>query len=66
LKAARVGGSFEFLGAGGGLGCINDLIHTLWRGGLVSFLFVDPVPYQWFAVRGGWVPGDAGDDEVPV
>jgi hypothetical protein len=66
LNSASAGRSPELLGAGGGKVCIGDLIHPLQWGGLVSFLLADLVPYEWFAVRGGRVPGDTGNDEVPV
>ncbi len=66
LNSASAGRSPELLGAGGGKVCIGDLIHPLWWRGLVSFLLADPVPYEWFVIRGGRVPGDTGNDEVPV
>ncbi len=46
--------------------CVGDLIHPLRWAGPVSFLLADPVPHERFAVRGGRVPRDTGNDEVPV
>ncbi len=66
MNSASAGRFPELLGAGGGKVCIGDLIHPLWWGGLVSFLLADLVPYEWFAARGGRVPRNAGNDEVPV
>jgi hypothetical protein len=66
LNSASAGRSLELLGAGSGKVCIGDLIHPLRWGGLVSFLLTDPVPYEWFAVRGGRVPWNTGNNEVPV
>jgi hypothetical protein len=66
LNSASAGRSLELFGASGGKVCIGDLIHPLRWGGLVSFLLADPIPYEWFDVRGGWVLGDTGNDEVPV
>ncbi len=66
MNSASAGRFPELLGASGGKVCIGDLIHPLWWGGLVRLLLVDPVPYEWFAVRGGRVLGNTGNDEVPV
>ncbi len=66
LNSTSAGRSPELLSTGGGKVCIGDLIHPLRWGSLVSFLLADPVPYEWFAVRGGRVPGDTGNDEVLV
>ncbi len=44
----------------------GDLIHPFRQGNLVGFPFVDPVPYQRFAVGGGRVPGDTGNDQIPI
>ncbi len=66
MNSASVGRSLELLGAGGGKVCIDDLIHPLRWGGLVSFLLADLVPYEWFVVRSGRVPRNTGNDEVPV
>jgi len=43
LNSANAGRSSELLGVGGGKVCIDDLIHPLRWGGLVSFLLVDPI-----------------------
>ncbi len=66
MNSASARRSLELLGVGGGKVCIGDLIHPLRWGGLVSFLLADPIPYEWFDVRGGRVPGNTGNDEVPV
>ncbi len=66
LDATSAGRFFELLGASDGMVYISDLLHPLRRGDLVGFLFANPVPYQRFDARGGWVPGDTGNDEVPV
>jgi hypothetical protein len=66
LDSARIRGFFEFLGVGGGVGYIGDLIDPFRRGDSVSFLFVDLVPYHRFVIGGGWVPWDTGDNEVLV
>ncbi len=66
MNSASAGQFPELLGAGGGKVCIGDLIHPLRWGGLVSFLLADHIPYEWFAARGGQVPGNVGNDEVPV
>ncbi len=66
LNSASVGRSLELLGADSGEVCISDLIHPLRWDNLVSFLLADPISHKWFAVRNGWVPGDAGDNEIHV
>ncbi len=64
LALARV--FSELLGAGGGVGYISDLIDPFRRADPTSFLFADLIPYHWFVAGGGWVPWDAGDNEISV
>ncbi|CAK9265776.1 unnamed protein product [Sphagnum jensenii] len=66
LDSTRVRGFFEFLGIGGVVCYIGDLIDPFRRGDPVSFLFADPVPYHRFVTGDGWVPWDAGYNEVPI
>jgi hypothetical protein len=66
LDSTRVRGFFEFLGVGGVVCYIGDLIDPFRRGDPVSFLFADPVPYHRFVTGDGWVPWDAGYNEVPI
>ncbi len=66
MNSASAGRSLELLGVSSGKVCIGDLIHQLRWSGLSSFLLVDPVPYEWFVVRGGRVLGDTSNNEVLV
>ncbi len=66
MNSASAGRFPELLGVGGGKVCIGDLIHPLRWGGLVNFLLANLVPNEWFAVRGGRVLGNTGNDEVLV
>ncbi len=66
LDSASAKEFFELLGAGAGVGCVGDLIDPFRWGGLVRFLFADPVPYHRFFNGGSWVPWNTINNEVPI
>ncbi len=66
LDLALAGVLSEFLGVGGGVGYIRDMIDPFRRADPTNFLFADPVPYHRLVAGGGWVPWDVGDNEISV
>jgi hypothetical protein len=66
LDSASAREFFKFLGTGGGMGCVGDLIDPIRWGGLARFFFADPVSYDRFVTGSSGVPRDTVNDEVPI
>jgi len=66
LDSASAREFFKFLGTGGGVGCVDDLIDPIWWGGPARFFFADLVSYDRFVNGGSGVPRDIVNDEVPI